>query len=56
MADEYADPSGDTEAFRAFARSAEPAPGRPSGKLPLIVGVALGTVVLLTLLSWLMIR
>lgn len=54
MPDEYVDPSGDTQAFRAFVESTEPAAARPSAaKLPLIIGAAVGAVVILALIGWL---
>ena len=51
MADEYADPSGNTEAFRAFAQSPQQSAG-PS-KLPLVIGGVLALVLLVVLLGWL---
>jgi hypothetical protein len=52
MSDNSVDPSGNTEAFRAFTQSTpqeEPAPS----KTPLIVGIAVGAVVLIALVVWL---
>jgi hypothetical protein len=48
MPDEYVDPSGNTQAFRAFTQSAEPAAERPS-KLPWIIGAAVAAVVVVVL-------
>ena len=53
MPDEYEDPSGNTEAFRAFAQSPETAGGRPAAsRLPLIVTVAVLVVVVLAVIAW----
>jgi hypothetical protein len=52
MSDNSVDPSGNTEAFRAFTQKApqeEPAPS----KTPLIVGAVVGAVVLIALIVWL---
>jgi hypothetical protein len=49
---EYEDPSGNTQAFRAFAQSTEPA-AEPSSKLPLIIGVAALAIVVIALVAWL---
>ena len=55
MPDEYVDPSGNTQAFRAFANSPEPAaaPAAPASKLPLIIGIAVAAVVVIALIAWL---
>ena len=56
MPDTYQDPSGNTEAFRAFAHpAAEPpaAPAKPSPNLPLIIGAVVAVVVVLGLIGWL---
>ena len=53
MPDEHRDPSGNTEAFRAFANSPEPAAAEPPSKLPLMIGVAVAAVVLIGLIGWL---
>lgn len=60
MADEYADPSGNTEAFRAFAHAPELAahagtPVRGSSKLSLI-GAVIVAAVLLALATWIALR
>lgn len=51
MADNSVDPSGNTEAFRAFTRTA-PEAGAPS-RLPILIGGAAAAVVLLAVLAWL---
>ena len=43
MSDEYTDPSGNTQAFRAFANQQEPEPAR--SRTPLIIGGAVLAVV-----------
>ena len=43
MSDNSVDPSGNTEAFRAFTQAPEPESG---SKTPLIIGVVAGVVVL----------
>lgn len=53
MADQHPDPSGNTEAFRAFVHSPEPAAVATPSRLPLVVGVAVGVVVLAALVGWL---
>ncbi|MGI5214565.1 hypothetical protein [Plantactinospora sp. CA-290183] len=53
MPDTHRDPSGNTEAFRTFAHSTEPAAVEPPSKLPLIVGVAVAAAVLVVLVGWL---
>ena len=53
MADPHRDPSGNTEAFRAFVHSAEPAGTESPSKLPLLIGVAIAAVVLVGLVGWL---
>jgi hypothetical protein len=45
MSDEYQDPSGNTQAFRAFAQREEPAQTRSN--LPLIIGGAVAALVIL---------
>jgi hypothetical protein len=51
MSDEHADPSGNTEAFKAFAQEPADQADRPS-RLPLIIGgvVALALLVLVVFL------
>lgn len=50
MSDNQVDPSGNTEAFRAFTRTA-PDSQAPS-KVPYIIGGAVVAVVLIALLAW----
>lgn len=53
MSDDYVDPSGNTEAFRAFAQTAEPAGATAAAsKLPLIVGIAVAAVVVVALIGF----
>lgn len=54
MPENYTDPSGNTEAFRAFAHTPEPAsPAAAPSRLPMIVGVAVVAVVLVAVAVWL---
>jgi hypothetical protein len=50
MSDEYRDPSGNTEAFRAFVQRDEPAPAS-GGRLPpsLIIGAIAAVLVIVVL-------
>ncbi|MBB4696984.1 hypothetical protein [Paractinoplanes abujensis] len=52
MSDNSVDPSGNTEAFRAFTQSTPQEPA-PASKTPLIVGGAVVAVVLVALIIWL---
>lgn len=52
MPDNSVDPSGNTEAFRAFTRTTPPQAERPS-KAPLVIGVAAVAVVLIAVVAWL---
>ncbi len=52
MSDNSVDPSGNTEAFRAFTHNAPQEPAAPS-KTPLIIGAVAVAVVLLALIVWL---
>ncbi|MEV4641563.1 hypothetical protein AB0J80_29885 [Actinoplanes sp. NPDC049548] len=52
MSDNSVDPSGNTEAFRAFTQKAPEEPAAAS-KTPLIVGGAVVAVVLIALIAWL---
>ncbi|HEY0700146.1 MAG TPA: hypothetical protein VGD43_20360 [Micromonospora sp.] len=52
MPDKYADPSGNTEAFRAFAKSKEPTPLRSHPRLPLIIGFVVVDLVVVALVLW----
>jgi hypothetical protein len=49
MSDEYQDPSGNTQAFRAFAQREEPAQARSN--LPLIIGGAVAALVILLVVA-----
>ena len=51
MPDNSVDPSGDTEAFRAFSNT-PPEPAAAS-KTPLIIGAVLVAVLLIALIAWL---
>lgn len=54
MPDEYVDPSGNTEQFRAFAHSPEATvPAETASRLPLIIGAAVVGVLLVVLVAWL---
>ncbi|MFC6014753.1 hypothetical protein ACFP2T_00880 [Plantactinospora solaniradicis] len=53
MAEQHPDPSGNTEAFRVFAHSTEPAAVEPTSRLPLIIGIAIAVAVLAVLVGWL---
>ncbi len=52
MSDNRVDPSGNTEAFRAFSETPAPEPAAAS-KTPLIVGGVIVAVVLIALIAWL---
>jgi hypothetical protein len=52
MSDNSADPSGNTEAFRAFTQATPQEPPAAS-KTPLIVGGAVVAVILIALIVWL---
>ncbi|MCF0096208.1 hypothetical protein AB0F59_08050 [Micromonospora lupini] len=57
MAENYTDPSGNTEAFRAFTQTPEAAgPADAPSRLPLIVGAAVVVVLLVALVAWLAMR
>jgi len=51
MSDNNVDPSGNTEAFRAFTQS--PQPEAPASKTPLIVAGVVVAVVVIGLIAWL---
>ena len=51
MPDNTVDPSGNTEAFRAFNQHAPEEPAAPS-KTPLIIGVAVAAVVVIAIIAW----
>ena len=52
MPDNTVDPSGNTEAFRAFTQSTPQEPPAPS-KTPLIIGAVAVAIVLIALIAWL---
>ncbi|MDT5033795.1 MAG: hypothetical protein QOC94_3966 [Actinoplanes sp.] len=54
MPDNTVDPSGDTEAFRAFSLSPPDEAPAPS-RTPLIIGAAAAAAVVVALLAWLII-
>ncbi|MEU5905916.1 hypothetical protein [Micromonospora sp. NPDC047527] len=54
MAENYTDPSGNTEAFRAFTQTPETGGATESpSRLPLIIGAAAVVVLLVALVVWL---
>ncbi|MEH0819506.1 hypothetical protein ACSNN7_16105 [Micromonospora sp. URMC 105] len=53
MSDEYLDPSGNTEQFRAFAHAEPAASVEAASRLPLIVATAVVAVLLVTVAAWL---
>jgi len=53
MSDNSADPSGNTEAFRAFTQKAPEAPVAAPSKTPLIIGAVAVAVVLIAVIAWL---
>lgn len=53
MSDNSVDPSGNTEAFRAFTQNAPQEPAAASSKTPLLVGGVAVAVVLIALIVWL---
>ncbi|WP_422771608.1 hypothetical protein ACN28C_00210 [Plantactinospora sp. WMMC1484] len=53
MVEQHSDPSGNTEAFRAFAHSSQPTADERPSRLPLILGVAIVGVALVVLAGWL---
>ncbi|MET8150378.1 hypothetical protein ACIBSW_03035 [Actinoplanes sp. NPDC049668] len=52
MPDNTVDPSGNTEAFRAFTQKTPQESPAPS-KTPLIIGVGVVAIVLIALIAWL---
>jgi hypothetical protein len=52
MADNTVDPSGDTEAFRAFTQHAPEEPA-PTSRTPLIIGGVAAAIVVVALIAWL---
>ncbi|MEU7801885.1 hypothetical protein AB0J14_25115 [Micromonospora arborensis] len=56
MPENYTDPSGNTEAFRAFTETPEVAgPAQTPSRLPLIVGAAV-VVLVVAVVAWLALR
>ncbi|WP_406072647.1 hypothetical protein [Micromonospora sp. NBC_01638] len=54
MPENYTDPSGNTEAFRAFSQTPEAAaPTEASSRTPLIVGAVAAVVLVVALVAWL---
>lgn len=53
MSDNRVDPSGNTEAFRAFTEKPSPEPAAAASKTPLIVGGVIVAVVLIAVIVWL---
>ncbi|GAB3954402.1 hypothetical protein [Micromonospora vulcania] len=54
MSENYTDPSGNTEAFRAFTHSPEAtASTEAPSRTPLIIGAAVVVVLLVALVAWL---
>jgi hypothetical protein len=52
MPDNTVDPSGNTEAFRAFTQNAPEEPTTAS-RTPLIIGVLVAAIVVVALIAWL---
>ncbi|MFY1675414.1 hypothetical protein ACN27G_36695 [Plantactinospora sp. WMMB334] len=52
MSDQHLDPSGNTEAFRAFANPPETATAESPSRLPLVIGIAVAVVVAVALVGW----
>ncbi|MEH1168580.1 hypothetical protein V6V47_24665 [Micromonospora sp. CPCC 205539] len=53
MSENYTDPSGNTEAFRAFNHAPEAAPTEAPSRTPLIIGAAVVVVLLVAIVAWL---
>lgn len=53
MPDNTVDPSGNTEAFRAFTQKTPPEAPAAASKTPLIIGAAVVAIVLIALIAWL---
>lgn len=51
MSDQNVDPSGNTEAFRAFSRDT-PEPAAPASKTPLVIGGVVAVVLILAIAWW----
>ncbi len=52
MAENYTDPSGNTQAFRAFAANTADTPAESSSRTGLIVGAAVLVVLLIAVAGW----
>ncbi|MDI6097877.1 hypothetical protein QLQ12_04590 [Actinoplanes sp. NEAU-A12] len=52
MSENQVDPSGNTEAFRAFTRTT-PSEAQAPSKMPYIIAGAVAAVVLIALIAWL---
>jgi hypothetical protein len=52
MSENSVDPSGNTEAFRAFTQSAPPEPATTTSRTPLIIGIAVAAIVLIAIIVW----
>ncbi|MEW2472963.1 hypothetical protein AB0875_04145 [Micromonospora gifhornensis] len=52
MAENYTDPSGNTQAFRAFAADTADTPAESSSRTGLIIGVAVLAVLLIAVAGW----
>jgi hypothetical protein len=52
MSDNSVDPSGNTEAFRAFTQNAPQEPATTSSRTPLIIAVAVIAVVIIAVIVW----
>jgi hypothetical protein len=52
MSDNSVDPSGNTEAFRAFTQNAPQEPATTSSRTPLIIAVAIIAVVVIAVIVW----
>jgi hypothetical protein len=50
MSDNHVDPSGNTEAFRAFTQ--EPQPEPTASRMPLIIGGAIVLIVIIAVIIW----
>jgi hypothetical protein len=50
MSDNHVDPSGNTEAFRAFTQSPQPPPVK--SRTPLIIGGVIALVVIIAVIIW----
>jgi len=53
MPDNTVDPSGNTEAFRAFTQKTPQEPPAAASKTPLIIGAGAAALVLIALIAWL---